>query len=463
MKEEPLDSFSPVNTGPESFTTAPEQDQSADTFPVPEMTETQGFEFVAVKQEWVEDGVKKDDWDEAQEPENAAVEEDEIHAKTEPSEWHTPEESESGDTTVDTPRFIPQGQDLPTTDKCAAIIARSDDILLGDSNHSGSSKECDKNKSDRLLLSGQVVYSEMQDKVGTHKDTYSVTNSTSSDRFRKATSDGDCSRYRTSADCESVSPSGNDRVVELPSLPPVERDVYTCDVCREAFTDKGALRTHLQQHVLICDICHKAFRGTDGLEVHYRTHAAERPFPCEACGKAFSRSDKLRLHSLQHTGRRPYRCDTCGETFSRSDNLGQHTLRHTGECPYSCSDCGKKFSRSNNFRQHRLQHTGERPHECGVCHKRFTNASNLAQHSRVHTGERPYRCDTCGRSFARSRNLKVHRRPHTGEWLYACDDCGKAFVYGSGVQKPRLLPPSVIPKLWHCSCLMESCYIVRVS
>ncbi|XP_046984182.1 uncharacterized protein LOC124554154 isoform X2 [Schistocerca americana] len=157
MKEEPLDSFSPVNTGPESFTTAPEQDQSADTFPVPEMTETQGFEFVAVKQEWVEDGVKKDDWDEAQEPENAAVEEDEIHAKTEPSEWHTPEESESGDTTVDTPRFIPQGQDLPTTDKCAAIIARSDDILLGDSNHSGSSKECDKNKSDRLLLSGQIA------------------------------------------------------------------------------------------------------------------------------------------------------------------------------------------------------------------------------------------------------------------------------------------------------------------
>ncbi|XP_049797009.1 uncharacterized protein LOC126213352 isoform X2 [Schistocerca nitens] len=162
MKEEPLDAFSPVNTGPESFTTAPEQDQSADTFPVPE---TQMFEFVAVKQEWVEDGVKKDDWDEAQEPENAAVEEDEIHAKTQPSEWLKSEESESGDTTVDTPRFIPQGQDLPTTDKCAAIIARNDDIPLGDSNHSGSSKECDKNKSDRLLLSGQVVYSEMQDKI----------------------------------------------------------------------------------------------------------------------------------------------------------------------------------------------------------------------------------------------------------------------------------------------------------
>ncbi|XP_049843286.1 zinc finger protein ZFP2-like isoform X1 [Schistocerca gregaria] len=461
MKEEPLNFFSPVDEEPDCFTASKERNKCAAKFPVSEVTETQMFEFVAVKQEWVEDDVKNDDWDEAQGPENAAVKEDEIHAKTLPSEWRVLEEPESADTAMGNARFIPQGQGGCTTGKCATIHTRTDEIQCSDSNRSGSWKECDRNGRNTHVLSGQVVDSERQN---TLKDSYSTTSTVLSDAFCKDASDANSNCYQVNDSCERLSPSKNGSVAGQPSLSPGERDVFTCDICREVFVDKRILRTHVQQHLLKCDICHKTCRDANGLEVHYRTHTGERPYCCDTCGQTFSRSDQLRLHLLQHTGERPYRCDTCGKTFLRSDNLRQHTLQHTGEQPYRCDICGKAFSRSNNLRQHSLQHTGERPHECGVCHKRFTNGSNLAQHSRVHTGERPYRCDYCGRSFTQSRNLKVHLRmhtgerpyrcdtcgksftrsrsvkvhhhPHTGEWLYACNACGKAFVCGDTAQKP---------------------------
>ncbi|XP_049796935.1 zinc finger protein 660-like isoform X2 [Schistocerca nitens] len=437
MKEEPLNYFSPVDEGPECFTAAKERNKCAAKFPVSEVTETQMFEFVAVKQEWVEDDVKDDDWNEAQEPQNAAVEEDGIHAKTRPSEWRILEEPESADTAVGNARFIPQGQDGCTTGKCATICTRTDEIPFSDSNRSGSWKERDRNERNTHLLSGQVVDSERHN---THKDSYSATSTVLSDGFCKDASDANSDCYQVNDSCERLSPSTNDSVAGQPSLSPDERDVFTCDVCREVFVDKRILRTHVQQHLLKCDICHKTCRDANGLEVHYRTHTGERPYCCDTCGQTFSRSDQLRLHSLQHTGERPYRCDTCGKAFSRSNNLRQHSLQHTGERPHECGVCHKRFTNGSNLAQHSRIHTGERPYRCDYCGRSFTQSRNLKVHLRMHTGERPYRCDTCGKSFTRSRSVKVHHRPHTGEWLYACNACGKAFVSGDTSQKPGRVP-----------------------
>ncbi|XP_049944943.1 zinc finger protein ZFP2-like isoform X1 [Schistocerca serialis cubense] len=490
MKEEPMNSSSPDDEAPKCFTAAKVRSKCAAKLPVSEVTETPMFEFVAVKQEWVEDDVKNDDCNEAQEPENAVVEEDGIHVKTQPSEWRILKEPESAGTAVGNARFIPQGQGGCTIHKCATISTRTDEIQCSYSNCSGSRKECDRNESNTHLLSGQVMGFERQRKLGTHKDSYSATSTVLSDRLCKDASDANSNCYQVNDSCERFSPPTNGSVVGQPSLLPDGGDTYTCDVCREVFVDKRVLRTHVQQHLLKCDICHKTWNDANSLELHYRTHTGERPYCCDTCGQKFSRRDHLRLHRLQHTGVRPYRCDTCGKAFLRSNGLRQHSLQHTGERPHECSvchkrftygsnlaqhmrvhtgkrpyccdtcgqtfshsgqlrlhslqhtderpfrcdTCGKAFSRSNNLRQHLLQHTGERPHECGVCHKRFTNSSNLAQHLRIHTGERPYRCDYCSKSFTQNRNFKVHLRMHTGERPYRCDTCGKSFTRSRSVK-----------------------------
>ncbi|XP_049843869.1 zinc finger protein 317-like isoform X2 [Schistocerca gregaria] len=248
MKEEPLNSFSPVDEEPDCFTAAKERNKCAAKFPVSEATETQ--------------------------------------------------EPESADTAVGNARFIPQGQVGCTTGKCATIHTRTDEIQCSDSNGSGSWKECDRNERNTHVLSGQVVDSERQN---THKDSYTTTSTVLSDGFCKDASDANSNCYQVNDSCERLSASKNGSVAGQPSLSPGERDVFTCDICREVFVDKRILRTHVQQHLLKCDICHKTCRDANGLEVHYRTHTGERPYCCDTCGQTFSCSDQLRLHSLQHT------------------------------------------------------------------------------------------------------------------------------------------------------------------
>ena len=60
-----------------------------------------------------------------------------------------------------------------------------------------------------------------------------------------------------------------------------------------------------------------------------QTHTGEKPYQCNICAQAFSISGNLKTHLRTHIGQKPYPCNQCDKTFARLDSLTRHTKIHT--------------------------------------------------------------------------------------------------------------------------------------
>ena len=209
---------------------------------------------------------------------------------------------------------------------------------------------------------------------------------------------------------------------------------YVCTVCDKRFIEKFHLIQHSEIHkgdenTYSCTQCEKSFTTRRYLAYHMNVHSGK--YKCIECGmcfknnrllrdhqrshKRFSRKDGLTLHSKEHADEKPFSCPECEKSFSHQQNLRTHMYVHSNR--YKCPECGKCCRSKHILTAHRRSHSGEKPYECTVCGRRFAHSGDLVVHRRIHSGEKPYKCLVCGKAFGRSQRLKSHVRSHTTDEL----------------------------------------------
>lgn len=103
-----------------------------------------------------------------------------------------------------------------------------------------------------------------------------------------------------------------------------------------------------------CDVCHKTFSTRTNLTRHKITHEGRKPYVCNICGNAFTQNGSLKSHMVN--GSHFFRFYSKKKWKISSDNCVMHwkifvffQYIHTGVRPYQCKDCGKAFTQSKSL------------------------------------------------------------------------------------------------------------------
>lgn len=228
---------------------------------------------------------------------------------------------------------------------------------------------------------------------------------------------------------------------DVTSAASIERsDPLSCNDCRESFTTRSKLQSHIQQSQ------HKASeqcKSADELKtyVQHRDGSVEKPKSSDvSCGDA----DQLQCSGtgvkveLNSSTNRSLRCQECGaDSFKswRGLELHQRTQHGGGRRAHTCTQCSRQFLYASDLRKHERRHTGQRPHICTVCGKGFFHRADLEVHGRIHRGEAPLTCSVCNKWMSSMTGLNAHMRIHrSGAPPNVCSVCDKSFSYVSSLR-----------------------------
>ncbi|XP_067144720.1 zinc finger protein 85-like isoform X1 [Centruroides vittatus] len=265
---------------------------------------------------------------------------------------------------------------------------------------------------------------------------------------------------------------------------------FTCDLCKQTFTNQKILQTHLFCHIgkkpFRCTTCNKKFLWQFLLRRHVKVHKTgnkneishrnlrlqaskdrvkssprnskkcninrknaycvnrgkhfrygkgslerhkrmHKVHVCKICGKEFKWNYTLLQHERTHSEDRPFKCDICNKGFKWMSRLKIHKITHSKERPFRCDICNKSFKLKGTLKSHHECHTDERNYVCQVCNKSFKRKVCLINHKIVHNDKFNHTCHICKKSFKRSLSLKMHIIIHSDEYKYPCDICNKYF------------------------------------
>ncbi|NXM45538.1 ZNF71 factor, partial [Gymnorhina tibicen] len=275
-------------------------------------------------------------------------------------------------------------------------------------------------------------------------------------------------------------------------------ELFPCGVCRQRFTARGHLATHLRRTKpwVQCLVEQRAM-----LLAHQKVHLRESPFICTECGKGLSTKSYFSVHQRNHAKQKGH-CNSVvqikeepdfgfrasnqvlhvkdepeesidfGMCYGQKPNLSaiqriqikeepgveaKHQESQSpkrkqekccqGERTFPCPECGKSFNQKSNLTRHRKIHTSEGPYKCGECGESFRMSRKLRRHQGAHLSE-PFQCPECGKSFTQRSNLLRHQRIHTKEEPYQCPECEKTFN-----QKANLFRHQTIhARMGPCKC-----------
>lgn len=130
------------------------------------------------------------------------------------------------------------------------------------------------------------------------------------------------------------------------------REYFTmsCDICNEPFetfrtAQKHYRAVHKSPGYIIC--CGKRFKRRGSAMDHISYHLNPDLFRCEPCGKRFSDKNALKLHIENHEpmSSRAHKCDLCPSSFTKGTTLMAHKRqKHSRDedKTFHCDKCDKK-------------------------------------------------------------------------------------------------------------------------
>ncbi|KAL3081122.1 hypothetical protein niasHS_011947 [Heterodera schachtii] len=137
-----------------------------------------------------------------------------------------------------------------------------------------------------------------------------------------------------------------------------------------------------------CPHCTFTTYMSQHMKSHLRAHEnfIGQMYVCDVCGMAFSQKANMHRHRGTHSGVKPYECRFCQKRFFRKDQMQEHSMTHikTGDdfdCPVSGCEC--KFSQHSLLRQHldeRHAISASQQAHCKRCTLQFANSRRLLLH-----------------------------------------------------------------------------------
>ena len=155
---------------------------------------------------------------------------------------------------------------------------------------------------------------------------------------------------------------------------------YGCDKCEKSFSNKNALKYHVDHHMelkVTCDLCGFQSSSKGNLEMHKKIHIAETKLECDGCNKKFTNKQNLMRHEKEvHYGR----------------NVNVNFIEDLDDAKYiiKCEYCDLKFKRNSDLKRHVTSiHSSSRSFQCLSCEKAFSRKDTLARHMKsIHTEEK---------------------------------------------------------------------------
>ncbi|XP_023239083.1 zinc finger and BTB domain-containing protein 14-like [Centruroides sculpturatus] len=206
---------------------------------------------------------------------------------------------------------------------------------------------------------------------------------------------------------------------------------FMCELCKQTFTNKRILETHLFCHIrkkpFCCTSCNEKFLWQFLLRRHMKEHKtgneneiSHMNLRLQLSGnrvKLFSRNDKV--HACKISGKeykyedRPIKSDIYNKNFKRKKQLKSYKKTYSEKRPFKCDICNKGFKSKLHLKSHHLKHSEERTFKCDICNKGFKWKGQLKSHHLTHSEERTFKCDIY--SFLVmfvKRNLRLEFQTH---------------------------------------------------
>jgi hypothetical protein len=123
---------------------------------------------------------------------------------------------------------------------------------------------------------------------------------------------------------------GSNHTKKLKRIRPKLNIGNKCRYCKEDFSDKPQLRTHISQvhNLYPCTLCERKCASEKLLNKHFLLMHRNRKYNCCACNLSFKSVTKINLHMKQDHGRvLEYFCARCDEKFALSTKLVMHIHR----------------------------------------------------------------------------------------------------------------------------------------
>ena len=208
-------------------------------------------------------------------------------------------------------------------------------------------------------------------------------------------------------------------------------DVYTCWICKQAFTKNENLKSHLGFHkgrnIHFCHVCGMTLGKGDlseGLIMNIKLHMALHRIGGQLTHSVPSfLADHVKMH---RESAKPFVCNICGNQYVELNELLVHLATHYdgNRCRTSCSICHKEYGV-------RTVHPNLlicKSHQdiCSLCPggARNIEMENYFSHIESHYGKF-YSCEICLQGFTQEKNREKHMLQHHSKPVHCCHVCGK--------------------------------------